>query len=142
MGCGVRVLEISRSISMVNTVMEEQHDTRNDNPDSVFLNPDYLEKLNQVPEISDDEFREFILTHNYEMPIELQKYVEEYMSDPLNHTDSKVLGWVKDWIEHPEKSAIYRDKVIFNTPTKEMDPSNGETGEKWRFEFPLFSIDF
>ena len=23
-----------------------------------------------------------------------------------------------------------------------MDPNNGETGEKWRFEFPLFSIDF
>ena len=91
--------------------MEEQHDTRNDNPDSVFLNPEYLESLNKVPEITDDEFREFILTHNYEMPIELQKYVEEYMSNPLNKSDSRILGWIKDWIEHPEKSKIYRDKI-------------------------------
>ena len=120
--------------------MESKIDSTN--PDSVFLNPEYLESLNQVPEITDDEFREFILTHNYEMPPDLKRYVDEYMANPLNHTDSKVLGWVKDWIEHPEKSAIYRDKVIFNTPSKEMDPNNGETGEKWRFEFPLFSIDF
>jgi hypothetical protein len=119
--------------------MEEQH---TDNPDSVFLNPEYLDKLNQVPEISDDEFREFILTHDYQMPIELQKYIEEYMANPLNRTDSKVLGWIKDWLEHPEKSAIYRDKVLFNTPSKEMDPNNGETGEKWKIEIPLFSIDF
>lgn len=124
---------------MVNNSIMEQHI---DNPDSVFLNPDYLAKLNEVPEVTDDEFREFILTHNYEMPIELQKYIDEYMKNPLNRTDSKVLGWIKDWIEHPEKSSFYREHVTFNTPTKEMDPNYGESGEKWHFQFPIFSIDF
>ena len=42
-----------------------------DNPDSVFLNPEYLESLNKVPEITDEEFREFILTHNCDIPDEL-----------------------------------------------------------------------
>ena len=120
--------------------MESKIDSTN--PDSVFLNPEYLESLNQVPEITDDEFREFILTHNYEMPIELQKYIDEYMKNPLNRTDSKVLGWIKDWIEHPEKSSIYRDKITFNTPTKELDFNNGETGEKWKIEIPIFSFEF
>ena len=104
---------------MVNNTIMEQH---TDNPDSVFLNPEYLESLNQeslnqVPEITDDEFREFILTHNYEMPDELQKYVEEYMNNPLNKSDSRILGWIKDWIEHPEKSKIYRDKILFKNPS-------------------------
>ena len=113
-----------------------------DNPDSVFLNPEYLESLNKVPEVTDDEFREFILTHNYEMPPDLKRYVDEYMANPLNHTDSKVLGWVKDWIEHPERSALYRDKVIFHNPMNELDNDCDETCEKWRFEIPIFSIDF
>jgi len=95
--------------------METEIDSSN--PDSVFLNPEYLESLNQVPEITDDEFREFILTHNYEMPDELQKYVEEYMNNPLNKSDSRILGWIKDWIEHPEKSKIYRDKILFKNPS-------------------------
>ena len=123
-----------------NSVMEEEQHT--DNPDSVFLNPDYVAKLNEVPEVTDDEFREFILTHNHEMPIELQKHVEEYMNNPLNKSDSRVLGWIKDWIEHPEKSKIYRDKITFNTPAKELDFNNGETGEKWKIEIPIFSIEF
>lgn len=127
---------------MVNTVMEEQHDTRNDNPDSVFLNPDYLEKLNQVPEISDDEFREFILTHNYEMPIELQKYVEEYMNNPLNKSDSKVLGWIKDWIEHPEKSKIYRDRILFAPAGGRIEDDDNPPEKGWKIEIPIISIDF
>lgn len=125
--------------------MESKIDSTN--PDSVFLNPEYLESLNQeslnqVPEISDDEFREFILTHNYEMPIELQKYVEEYMSNPLNRTDSKILGWIKDWIEHPEKSKIYRDQILFR-PISQIGDDKYDPPEKgWKIEIPIISIDF
>ena len=120
--------------------MENKIDSTN--PDSVFLNPEYLESLNKVPEITDDEFREFILTHNYEMPIELQKYVEEYMNNPLNKSDSRILGWIKDWIEHPEKSKIYRDKIMFAPPGGRPDDDDNQTETGWRFEFPIFSIDF
>ena len=113
-----------------------------ENPDAVFLNPEYLDKLNQVSEVTDDEFREFILTHNYEMPPDLKRYVDEYMSNPLNHTDSKVLGWIKDWIEHPEKSKIYRDKILFASHTQHLNPEEFEDGKGWKFEFPIISIDF
>ena len=116
----------------------EQHT----NPDSVFLNPDYLAKLNEVPEVTDDEFREFILTHNYEMPPDLKRYVDEYMSNPLNHTDSKILGWLKDWIEHPEKSKIYRDKILFASQDQKLHPEDYEDGKDWKFEIPILSIDF
>lgn len=92
--------------------------------------------------MTDDEFREFILTHNYEMPIELQKYVEEYMSNPLNRTDSKVLGWIKDWIEHPEKSRIYREKFLFASHAQHLNPDDVDTGKGWKLEIPIISIDF
>ena len=110
-----------------------------ENPDAVFLNPEYLDKLNQVSEVTDDEFREFILTHNYEMPIDLKRYVDEYMANPLNHTDSKVLGWIKDWIEHPEKSKLYRDKFMFpqNGYVEDEEPMKG-----WKFEIPIISMEF
>ena len=125
---------------MVNTSIMEQH---TDNPDSVFLNPDYLEKINQVPEVTDDEFRQFILTHPTDIPSDLKQHIDEYMANPINRTSSKVLGWVKDWIEHPERSSFYRDRIIFNTPSKEMDSmTDGDSGAKWSFEIPLFSIDF
>ncbi len=115
----------------------------NMNPDSVFLNPEYLESLNQVPEITDDEFREFILTHNYEMPIELQKYIDEYMKNPLNRTDSKVLGWIKDWIEHPEKCQWYRDHVLFpSTEEKYFSDSAEDNPGNIRIEIPILSMDF
>ena len=114
----------------------------NTNPDSVFLNPDYLTKLNEVPEVNDDEFREFILTHNYEMPIELQKYVEEYMNNPMNKSDSRVLGWIKDWIEHPEKSKLYRDKILFAPSGKLNGNDDDEDCAEWRFEIPIFSMEF
>jgi hypothetical protein len=120
----------------------EEDNTQHTNPDSVFLNPEYIESLNQVPEITDNEFREFILTHNYEMPPDLKRYVDEYMANPLNHTDSKVLGWIKDWIEHPEKSKIYRDKVLFKNHSQDLDFDDGEDGTEWKIEIPLFSIDF
>jgi len=120
--------------------METEIDSTN--PDSVFLNPEYLESLNQVPEVTDDEFREFILTHNYEMPIELQKYVEEYMNNPLNRTDSKILGWVKDWIEHPEKSKMYRDKFMFQTNGHVECDDDYQSESGWKFEIPLWSIEF
>ena len=117
--------------------MEEQ-DTQH-NPDSVFLNPEYLEKLNEVPEVTDDEFREFILTYNYDIPDHLKTYVNEYMSNPLKHSDSKVLGWVKDWIEHPEKSKIYRDKFMFpNYGYDEVD----EPQKGWKIEIPIISMEF
>ena len=120
--------------------MESKIDSTN--PDSVFLNPEYLESLNQVPEITDDEFREFILTHNYEMPPDLKRYVDEYMANPLNHTDSKILGWVKDWIEHPEKSKIYRDKILFVPNGKVNGNDDDEDCTEWKIEIPIFSIDF
>ena len=123
---------------MVNNFIMEQHI---DNPDSVFLNPDYLDKLNEVPEVTDDEFREFILAHNYEMPPDLKRYVDEYMANPLNHTDSKILGWIKDWIEHPEKSKVYRDKVLFHH-NSHMDDDDNPPGKGWKIEIPIFSIDF
>ena len=117
----------------------EQH---TDNPDSVFLNPDYLAKLNEVPEVTDDEFREFILTHNYEMPTDLKRYVDEYMANPLNHTDSKILGWIKDWIEHPEKSKIYRDKILFVSNGKVNGNDDDEDCTEWKIEIPIFSMEF
>ena len=122
--------------------METEIDSTNQ--DSVFLNPEYLESLNQeslnqVPEITDDEFREFILTHNYEIPEDVKRYVNEYMSNPFNRTDSKVLGWIKDWIEHPEKSKMYRDKFMF--PNYGYDEGD-EPQKGWKFEIPIFSIEF
>ena len=115
-----------------------------DNPDAIFLNPEYLEKLNQVPEVTDDEFREFILTHNYEMPPDLKQYVDEYMSNPLNHANSKVLGWIKDWIEHPEISSLYRDQLFFNSicHAGDQDEYALSDGDGWKFSVPLVSIDF
>ena len=124
---------------MVNNTIMEQH---TDNPDSVFLNPDYLAKLNEVPEVTDDEFREFILTHNYEMPHDLKRYVDEYMANPLNHTDSKILGWIKDWIEHPEKSKIYRDKILFAPAGGRIEDDDNPPEKGWRIEIPILSIDF
>lgn len=118
--------------------MESKIDSTN--PDSVFLNPEYLESLNKVPEITDDEFREFILTHNYEIPEDVKRYVNEYMSNPFNRTDSKVLGWIKDWIEHPEKSKMYRDKFMF--PNYGYDEGDDEPQKGWKFEIPIFSIEF
>ena len=113
------------------------------NPDSVFLNQEYLEKLNQVPEVTDDEFRKFILTHNYEMPIELKKHVEAYMNNPLNRSDSRVLGWIKDWIEHPEKSGIYRDRIIFACPCGDrMEDGDYQSENGWSVEIRIFSVDF
>lgn len=120
--------------------METEIDSTN--PDLVFLNPEYLESLNKVPEITDDEFREFILTHNYEMPIELQKYVEEYMSNPLNKSDSRILGWIKDWIEHPEKSKIYRDKILFAPAGGRIEDNDNPPEKGWKIEIPIISIDF
>ena len=119
-----------------------ENNAHDSNPDSVFLNPEYIDKLNQVPEVTDDEFREFILTHNYEMPVELQKYVEEYMQNPLNKADSRVLGWLKDWIEHPEKSKLYRDKVLFASHVQHLHPEDYEDGKGWKFEIPIFSMEF
>ena len=124
---------------MVNNSIMEQH---TDNPDSVFLNPDYLTKLNEVPEVTDDEFREFILTHNYEMPSDLKRYVDEYMANPLNHTDSKILGWIKDWIEHPEKSKIYRDQILFRPQSQIGDEKYDQPEKGWKIEIPIISIDF
>ena len=120
--------------------MESKIDSTN--PDSVFLNPEYLESLNKVPEITDDEFREFILTHNYEMPIELQEYVEEYMNNPLNRSDSRILGWIKDWIEHPEKSKIYRDKFMFPSYSSQDDGEDYQGKNGWKFEIPIFQMEF
>ena len=65
------------------------------------------------------------------------------MNNPLNKSDSRVLGWIKDWIEHPEKSKIYRDKILFKDPSKDFGGiDDGDSGVKWRIEIPIFSIDF
>ena len=65
------------------------------------------------------------------------------MNNPLNKSDSRVLGWIKDWIEHPEKSKIYRDKILFKNPSLDLGGiDDGDSGVKWRIEIPIFSIDF
>lgn len=124
--------------AVVNTSMESENENihQDINPDSMFLNPDYIEHQQSIQE---DDLREFVLTHGNELSIEDKKRINEYLSNPLNRTDSRVLGWIKDWIEHPEKSKMYRDKFMF--PNYGYD--EGDEPEKgWKFEIPIISMEF
>lgn len=58
-------------------------------------------------------------------------------------TDSPIIECIKDWIEHPERSKIYRDKIIYasNCPGNDDDYDESQSG-KWKIEIPVIDISF
>ena len=50
-------------------------------PDSVFLNPEYLEKI---------RLQEQMQEHGDELPEDVKKYVEGFLDNPLNKVNSKM----------------------------------------------------
>jgi len=110
------------------------NDNNDIDPDSIFLNPEYLKKIKQedCPSI-------FGVEHD-ELPKWFQDCIEEWNNaTPLQKSESAILRLIDDWIKNPEKSKIYRDKIQFATPFMEMD-DGGHC--KWRVEIPLFQMSF
>ena len=121
---------------MVNNIMEQE---QIENPDSVFLNPEYLASQNPTKK----EDWENLLIDNPDLPRFLVDYVEEQMSDPTRCSSSKIFNFVKDWISNPEKSFIYRNEILFNNASKQMDLSEDKWGsDGWKVEVPIISIGF
>ena len=65
------------------------------------------------------------------------------MSDPLRTSDSKIVNWIQDLWEHPEKSKWYRDHVLFPTTDEKhfMEGVNDDSGGM-KIEIPIISMDF
>ena len=109
------------------------------NPDSVFLNPEYLASQDSIKK----EDWENLLLANPDLPRYLVDYVEEQMSDPVRYSSPRIFNFVKEWIENPEKSFIYRNEIMFNNASKQMDISEDKWGsDGWKVEVPIISISF
>ena len=65
------------------------------------------------------------------------------MSDPFRTSDSKVVHWLKDLWEHPEKCQWYRDHVLFPSTEEKYYPERTEDNPgSIRIEIPIISMDF
>lgn len=105
------------------------------NHDSVFLNPNY--------QPCDKSDWEKLLVDYENMPSYLREYIEEHMNDPIQQNNSKALKYVTDWLKHPENSQIYRNEILFNNASHELNKVNDDgQGVDWKVEIPIVSLTF
>ena len=78
-----------------------------------------------------------------ELPEDAKQELEQQMSDPIRNSDSKVVHWLKDLWEHPEKCKWYRDHVLFPSIYEKYFPDKVEDNpNEWKVEIPIISMDF
>ena len=105
---------------------------KNDNPDEIMLNPEYLKKI-------EDSEKE---NQSDEIPQDLKDYVDELMENPFNQIDGAVMKYILDYLSDPMNSSIYRDNVIFKNHY-DNDGIKDETSSKdIRVTIPIFSTKF
>lgn len=101
--------------------------------DRVLLNPEYIKELEEQEQQNEDS----------QAQQQLNDYMDELESDPLNKIDHPIAGYIKDYFEHPENSQIYRDEVIFKTESEKGVPKEDEPPEKgFSIFIPIFSTKF
>ena len=107
---------------------------KNDNPDEIMLNPEYLKKM------EDSEKEE---QSNEIIPQDLKDYVDELMSNSLNQVDGgAVIKYILDHLSDPMNSSIYRDQVIFKNPSDIGETKDEPESEQFKITIPLFSTKF
>ena len=113
--------------------MEDKQYTE-DETMKVLLNPEAYKKWKESQNKSQSHI---------ELTDEAKAEIEKQLSDPLHASDSKLAHWIQDLWEHPEKSKIYRDEILFNNASHAIDQASDDgDGTDWRVEIPIFSMDF
>lgn len=107
---------------------------KNDNPDEIMLNPEYLKKMEDSEnEKQSDEI----------IPQDLKDYVDELMSNPLNQVDGgATIKYILDYLSDPMNSSIYRDQVIFKNQSDIGETKDEPESEQFKITIPLFSTKF
>ena len=101
--------------------------------DKIFLNPEYIKELEEQEQQNEDS----------QAQQQLNDYMDELESDPLNKIDHPIADYIKDYLAHPEDSQIYRDEVIFKSEKDKGVSKEDEPPQKgFNIFIPIFSTKF